>query len=138
MENSPRGEGQRTRKRLWMGLGLGAATLALLWGVDAWLQRVATDSDAERAMRQVGQVAVLLRVAAAVVAAALGHVLLDWARQGARQGRWPPAGLDWPGQAAPLHGASAARMMRLIRVAGLVCWSLAVLLALWTAWTTLA
>ena len=138
MENPPRDDGPRTRRRLWTGLGLAVAALALLWGVDAWLQRLATDADAVRAMRRIGQVAVLLRVAAAVVAAALGHVLLDWARQGVAQGRWPPTGLDWPGQAAPLSGEPAARMTRLIRVAGLVCWSLAVLLACWTAWTTLA
>ena len=138
MENSPRRDGRRKNKRLLIGLSLAAAALALLWGVDAWLQHLARDSDAGRALRQVNQVAVLLRVAAAVVAAALGHVLLDWARQGAQQGQWPPAGLDWPGQDAPLRGTPAERITRLIRLAGLVCWCLAVLLAGWTAWTTLA
>ena len=126
------------RRRLGFAVALVAAIVALLWGVDAWLDGLAADRDTGRALRQVSQVALLLRVAAAVVAALLGHVLLDWARQGTQQDRWPPKGLEWPGQAEPLQGLPAQRVVRLIRLAGLVCWSMAALLAAWSAWIALA
>lgn len=127
------------RRRLWRALtAVGMVGVALLLGFDFWLRRLAEGADLERALQLVALSTLLLRLAAALVAALLGHYLLDWARQAREQGQWPPAGLEWPGNAPHRHGADAQRIARRLRLAGIASVALALVLAGWSAWRALA
>lgn len=124
------------RRKLWRILGaFVAAGVLLLSGLEYWLRLVAEDADMQRAMRLTGVALLALQLAFAVVAALLGRCLLDWARQTREQGQWPPAGLEWPANAPPRHGADAARIARRLRVTGASLVVGGVLLAAWAAFT---
>lgn len=127
------------RRRLWRTLTVvGVAGVVLLLGFDFWLRGLAEQADVERALRLVAMATLALRLAIVLVAVLLGRFLLDWARQTAEQGQWPPAGLEWPGQAPHRHGDDARRIARQLRLAGIASVAGALLLAGWSAWQALA
>lgn len=142
MDNRQQRKQDSQRRRLWRILGaFAAAGLLLLVGLEYWLRLLEEDTDLGRAMQRVGVTMLVLRLALGVVVALLGRFLLDWARQTREQGQWPPAGLEWPANAPPRHGADAARIARRLRVVGTGLVVGAVLLAAWaafTAWPALA
>ena len=125
------------RRRMWRVLGItaGLGVLALA-GFEAWLRHVEQTGleDPDRALWQVGFISVLLRMAVAALAALLARYLFDWARQTREQGQWPPAGLQWPGNAPLRHGDDARRVARRLRSLAIASLLLAGLLLAWSAW----
>jgi hypothetical protein len=129
------------RRKLWRALAITAVVgVGLLLAYDYWLQQV-VDAGVRHPGRGQSQLAVasaLVNLALVSVAVLLARYLLDWGRQTRSQGQWPPAGLEWPGQAPVRHGEDALRVARQLRYAGVAALVLAAGLAAVTAWRWLA
>jgi hypothetical protein len=129
------------RRKLWRALAITAVVgVGLLLAYDYWLQQV-VDAGVRNPGRGQSQLAVasaLINLALVAVAVLLARYLLDWGRQTRSQGQWPPAGLEWPGQAPVRHGEEAQRVARQLRYAGIAALVLAAGLAAITVWRWLA
>lgn len=125
------------RRRLWRALGATAVVgTALLLGYDYWLRKVASSAITHpgRGQWQLSLASSLVNLALVTVAVLLARFLLDWSRQAREQGQWPPAGLEWPGQAPVRHGPEALRVAKQLRIAAYAAMALAAGLAAITAW----
>ncbi len=125
------------RRQLWRAFGITAVVgVALLLGFDYWLRYLASQGAAhpERVQWQLSLAAALINVALIAVAVLLARCLLDWGRQAREQGQWPPAGLEWPGQAPLRHGADALRIAKQFKFAGIAAVALAAVLAGISVW----
>lgn len=124
------------RRRLWRALATTTLVGAvLLVGLEFWLRQMASHGAAQagRALWQLSLAAALINLALIVVAALLARCLLGWGRQTREQGQWPPAGLEWPGQAPVRHGQDALRVAKRLTYAGIATLVLAAGVAAATA-----